>query len=164
MDKSSQLEQFDSAYSTFVEAVRSLDAEQLLQPLSGWTPRDIVAHLIGWNYNIRSGCEQIMSGSAPFYHVDGPNDYRRLNAEFMRQYNSTDLDTLLRQLEDGRQALRTFLGKVDEQDWARDFGPQHYRGGPATVGRCAASITGDYIDHAREISTGIQDRGRKNAR
>jgi len=155
MSRSSQLQQFEHAHENFVTLIRSLTPEQFLSPIGGWTARDIVAHLIGWNRNIRMGSEQILNGITPFYHVDAPNDYRGLNAEFMALHDSTDREILLRELAEGRNTLKAFLEGVDEQDWARDFGPQHYRGGPATVGRCLESITGDYLEHAREIPAGL---------
>src|SRR5512139_3063072 len=83
MSKVSQLQQFDAAYENFVTLVRSLTPAQFLNPIGGWSPRDIVAHLVGWNRNIRAGCQQILQGSAPSYHFDGPNDYRTLNAQFI---------------------------------------------------------------------------------
>ena len=119
-----------------------------------------MAHLIGWNRNIRTGCEQILAGVVPFYHVDALNDYRTLNAEFMARYSSTDPETLLAELADGKDALRAFFQGASEQDWDRDFGPQHYRGRPATIGRCAKSITGDYVDHAKEIGAGRKSESR----
>ena len=70
MKREEQLEQFDKAYGNFVDVVNSLSAEAFLRSLGGWTPRDIVAHLIGWNRNIRVGCGQIRNGLAPFYHQD----------------------------------------------------------------------------------------------
>ncbi|MFH1186427.1 MAG: DinB family protein [Chloroflexota bacterium] len=155
MSKSSQLQQFDAAYESFVALLGSLSPEQFLRHDGGWAPRDIVAHLIGWNRNIRTGCEQILSGSAPFYHADGPNDYRTINAEFVAHYSSTDREALLRELAESRRSLKAFLEGVDEQDWSLDSGPQHYRGGPATVGRCVESITADYLEHAKEIMAGM---------
>jgi DinB superfamily len=155
MNKAEQLEQHDRAYADFVAVVRELTPEQFLRGGKSWAARDIVAHLIGWNGNIRIGCDQIREGKTPFYHADAPNDYRNFNAEFMKRHDSTDRDVLLAKLADASQVLRDYLGGVDEQDWARDFGPQHYRGGPATIGRCAESITREYIDHGKEIASGM---------
>jgi len=103
-----------------------------LRSIKDWTPRDIVAHLVGWNHNILTGCEQIMAGSIPFYHSDALNDYRNLNAEFIARYKSTDRVTLLRELAQGKDELASYLSKVSELDWDKDFGVRHYRGGVAT--------------------------------
>ena len=141
VDRPTRLEQHDRAYANFVSLIRSLTPEQLLQPTGTWAPRDVVAHLIGWNYNIRMGCEDIRSGRIPFYHDDAPNDYRTVNAEFTALYTSTDGDTLLGQLQDASNELRQYFEGTSPADWARDFGPQHYGGGPATIDRCAELIT-----------------------
>jgi hypothetical protein len=155
VDKSTRLDQHDRAYANFVGLAGSLTPEQLLQRGSGWTPRDVVAHLIGWNRNIRAGCEDIRAGRTPFYHNDAPNDYRTFNAEFTARYNSTDGRVLLAELAEASRALREYFEATSEVHWARDFGPQHYRGGPATIDRCAESITREYEEHGKEIAAGL---------
>ncbi len=152
MTKIDQLEQFNNAFEQFVGVVESLNREQFLASLGDWTPRDIVAHLIGWNRNILVGCQQIQSGLQPFYHADGPNDYRNVNSETIARFNSTDRPALLRELEKGKDLLVSYLEGVGEQDWNKDFGARHYRGGPATIRRSIESLTQDYLAHATEIS------------
>ncbi len=152
MTKMDQLEQFDKAFEHFVGVVDSLSREQFLASLGDWTPRDIVAHLVGWNRNILVGCQQIQTGLQPFYHVDGPNDYRNVNSETIARFNSTDRQALLRELAKGRDLLVSYLEGVEEQDWSKDFGARHYRGGPATIGRSIESLTNDYLNHAAEIA------------
>jgi hypothetical protein len=153
MPKTDQLHEFERAYTDFVKLVTALTPEAFLRSLGDWTPRDILAHLIGWNFNIRQGCQQIQTGAVPFYHSDALNDYRTLNAEFIARYNSTDRLILLDQLAAGKDRLLTYLIGVAEADWDKDFGATHYRGGPATIARSVESLTRDYLDHAREIST-----------
>ena len=152
MDKPTRLEQHDRAYASFVRLVRSLTPEQLLRRGTAWAPRDVVAHLIGWNRNIRLGCDEIRAGRTPFYHSDAANDYRNINAEFIAKYNSTDGDTLLQELAEASRALREYFEGTSEVDWSRDFGPQHYRGGAATIDRCAEFITREYEEHGKEIA------------
>lgn len=152
MVKTDQLEEFDKAFDHFVRVVDSLPSSQFLASLGDWTPRDIVAHLVGWNRNILVGCQQIQSGLQPFYHVDGPNDYRSLNAEIIRRFSSTDRLALLRELAKGKDLLISYLEGVDDHDWNKDFGPRHYRGGPATISRAVESLINDYVNHAAEIA------------
>ncbi len=149
--KDNQLSQLDQVFQNFVEEVNALSPAGFLQSIGDWTPRDIVAHLVGWNHNILTGCRQIMSGETPFYHSDALNDYRILNAEFIARYNSTDRNALLWDLAHGKDDLCSFLSKVDESEWDKDFGVRHYRGGVATVGRSVESLTRDYFDHTQEI-------------
>ena len=160
MDKATRLEQHDRAYADFVRLVRTLTPEQLLRRGGGWAPRDVVAHLIGWNRYIRMGCDDIRAGRTPFYHGDAPNDYGTFNAEFTATYDSTNGLALLSQLAEASRGLREHFAETSEADWARDFGPQHYRGGPATIDRCAESISNEYEEHGKEIGSGLQAAGR----
>ncbi len=152
MSKTDQLVQFEMAFDHFVRVVESLSPDRFLASLGDWTPRDVVAHLIGWNRNVLVGCQQIQGGMSPFYHVDGPNDYRRLNAEIIARFNSTDQPALLRELSKGRDLLVSYLEGVNEHEWNKDFGVEHYRGGPATISRALESLTADYVNHAAEIA------------
>jgi hypothetical protein len=155
VDKATRLEQHDRAYADCVRLVKAMTPEELLRRGGGWAPRDVVAHLIGWNRHIRLGCDEIRAGRTPFYHRDAPNDYRTFNAEFTAQYSSTDGDVLLRQLAEASTALREYLAGTSEADWSRDFGPQHYGGGPATIDRCAESITREYEEHGKQVAAGM---------
>ncbi len=152
MPRIEQLKQFDAAFDHFVQVVESLTEPQFLASLGDWTPRDIVAHLVGWNRNVLVGCQQIQSGLQPFYHVDGPNNYRSLNAEIIARFNSTDRPALLRELAKGKDLLVSYLDGVDDREWDKDFGVRHYQGGPATIGRALQTLTADYVNHAAEIS------------
>lgn len=156
MDKSTRIQQHDRAYADFVALVRSLTPAQLLLREGDWAPRDVVAHLIGWNRNIRLGCNEIRLGRTPDYYGHAANDYRMINAEFTAKYDSTDGDVLLGELAEASRALREYFEGTSEADWARDFGPQHCRGGPATIDRCAESITREYEEHGRQIAASAQ--------
>ena len=154
MTRDEQIAQLNKAHQDFVKVVQSMSEERFLSSLGDWSPRDIVAHLIGWNRNIRIGCEQIRIGISPFYHVDGPNDYRRENAISIARYASRERSLLLKELVSAKDELAAYVMQLDERDWDKDFGPQHYRGGPATIARSIASLTGDYRDHTEEITRG----------
>lgn len=78
-----QLMDLATAYAAFIETMRSLSAENFLASLGDWTPRDITAHLIGWNRITLAGCSELREGVEPFYFYDGTNDYRKVNARFL---------------------------------------------------------------------------------
>ena len=43
------LEQLQRNVHSFIRTVRTLSTEQFLTKMNGWAPRDVTAHLIGWN-------------------------------------------------------------------------------------------------------------------
>lgn len=102
-----------------------------------------------------AGCKSILQGKEPFYHYDGPNDYRRVNATYLAVFPSTERGDLLFELDSSKKTLVSFLLGMGEQDWNRDTGVVHYRGGPATVARCIDSLIRDYRYHQEEIMLGF---------
>ena len=57
-----QLPDLDTAYSAFVETLNGLSPGNFLKPLGDWTPRDIAAHLLGWNRITLIGCGCLREG------------------------------------------------------------------------------------------------------
>ena len=150
-NREKQLIDLNIAHDAFLQTARGLSPEAFHRSLGDWTPRDIVAHFIGWNRITLVGCGELREGAEPFYFYDGTNDYRKVNAKFIRQFDSQDRDTLLQEMAATKEALVAFLKTVHEADWEADTGIVHYRGGPATVARCVDSLVRDYRKHREEI-------------
>jgi hypothetical protein len=154
--RSEQLEGLDIAYKEFVQTMSTLSSENFTKSIGDWTPRDILAHFIGWNRITLVGCAELCEGVEPFYFYDGTNDYRKVNAPFFERFNSTDRETLLGQMSSTKDALVSYLKTIEENEWDADTGIIHYRGGPATAARCVDSLIRDYRKHREEIISGIK--------
>jgi len=152
--RAQQLADLDEAYGLFVDCVRGLSREGFLGSLGEWSPRDIVAHFIGWNRITLVGSAQIREGVLPFYFHDGSNDYREVNAGFLSRFPSSDAEGLLAEMAETKEALVCYLKTVPEEEWGQDSGVIHYRGGPATTARCVDSLIRDYRKHREEIVEG----------
>ena len=150
-----QLADLELVYEAFTQTARALSPNDLMKPLGDWTPRDILAHFIGWNRITLVGCAEICEGIEPFYFYDGTNDYRKVNEFFFKKFDSIDRDVLLDQIKKTRDTLVTYLWSINENEWELDTGIVHYRGGPATVARCVDSLIRDYRKHREEIISGL---------
>jgi len=146
-----QLSDLEAAFQAFVNTLQGLSREDLLRSLGDWTPRDIVAHFIGWNRITLVGCAELREGAEPFYFHDGTNDYRVVNAGFLRRYPSQDAGTLLSEMAATMRALVSYRTTVPDAEWDADTGIVHYRSGPATPARCVDSLIRDYRKHRDEI-------------
>ena len=82
-NRKEQIENLNLNYQSFVRAVKDLAPEGFLKSLGDWTPRDIVAHMIGWNRITLAGCAELREGVEPFYLFDRNNDYRKVNVKFL---------------------------------------------------------------------------------
>lgn len=139
------------AYQDFVDLIRTLSDEQFLAPMDGWAPRDVTAHLIGWNDFMIEVSSSILAGKTPSYYEDAPNDFSTINAGFTAKYASKSIQEMLDELKASLERLEAFLLGLPPGEIEKEHGARHYRGGPATVGRTIVSLAGDYQHHTLEI-------------
>ncbi|OGO67764.1 MAG: hypothetical protein A2Z37_02135 [Chloroflexi bacterium RBG_19FT_COMBO_62_14] len=140
-----------SAYNGFVACIRSLAEEHFLSPMNGWAPRDVVAHLIGWNRLMIQASKSILAGHQPAYYSDALNDYRNINAAFIKQHLSRSKEELLHELHSSMRDFDSYVASLPGSELSSDHGVMHYSGQPATVGRIMGSLASDYEQHTRQI-------------
>jgi hypothetical protein len=139
------------ACQDFTKLILSLSDEQFLSPMNGWSPRDMVAHLIGWNGLMIESSLSILAGKVPFYYDDAPNDYSHINAIFTKKYASRSKQELLAELKSSMEKLEAFISTLPAEELTADHGVSHYSGSPASVARTIKSLEGDYQYHTRQI-------------
>ena len=145
-----QIDQLEHGVEAFVASVTALDESLYHRDVNGWTPRDIVAHLIGWNRHVVLGAKQIMRGELPFYDVDPGSDYSKVNAALVREYGDTDCSALLESLAASAGELTAFLRAIDPGEWDRDFGVRH-KGETLTVKSTMNDLIADYDHHRGQL-------------
>ena len=145
-----QLDQLERCAEAFAGSVAALDESLFLREVTSWTPRDIVAHLIGWNQYVVRGAGQILRGQLPFYDVDPGPDYSRINAALVRACADTDRTVLLNSLAASTRELTVFLRAVDPDAWNRDYGVRH-GGETLTVKSTVDDLIGDYDHHRVQL-------------
>jgi hypothetical protein len=145
-----QVNELSCRVEEFVRCVDSLPGDSFLEKMDDWSPRDILAHLIGWNRYTIEGSGQIRNGHIPFYLVDPGDDFSKVNAVLVRQYSSRDKRELLDELETSCQELKLFLLSLDPADWERDYGVRH-QGFPVTIQNNVEGLIDDYLHHREQI-------------
>ena len=145
-----QIVGFDRSVEAFARCVTSLDEQRFLQKLNGWTPRDIVAHLVGWNRYVVEGGRQILRGELPFYDIDPGDNYSKVNAVLVREHSSSSREELLADLRRSARELKEFLRSVDLSDWNRDHGVRH-GSSTITIRNTMDELIADYDHHRKQI-------------
>jgi len=125
MNIETQIAKFDQSIEDFVHCVASLNEEFFLKRSDHWSPRDVVAHLIGWNRYTIEGSNQIRRGELPFYEIDPGEDCCKVNAVLILEYSSTDSQEMLDELQVSAQELKRFIQSLDSSEWSRDYGVRH---------------------------------------
>jgi aminopeptidase YwaD len=147
------------AYQGFYNCILTLHEDLFLTSMNGWSPRDVVAHLIAWNRHMIQASSAILSGVPPAYYADAPNDYRNINAGYVARYASRSKSELLGELSASMAEFEGYIAALNPGDLVDNHGVFHYRGRPATVAGIIASLTGDYQQHLAEIKTWLRNKG-----
>ncbi len=155
MSIAQEIVRLEAAVDDLSRCVHSLDEEFFLARLAGWSPRDIVAHLVGWNRSVIRGCAQIQRGELPFYDVDPGEDYSKVNAELVASYPSADRSEMLAELRTSADELRIYLRSVDPGVWSRDFGVRH-DGETVVIEGTIGELIDDYGHHRKQIEEWVR--------
>jgi hypothetical protein len=136
----------------FVRAVEGLPGEQFLRTAGDRTPRDIVAHLIGWNYHAIDASDYIRRGEMPPSLIDPGPDFSRVNGESVARFPSEDKGTLLGQLRESGVAYDAMLRDLPAAEWTDNHGV--VRGNWAVTNDSFVEIMiGEFDHHRREIES-----------
>ena len=150
MHPSEQLKSLEEALERFKACIRLLPEALFTTLMDGWAPRDVVAHLIGWNRYTVAGCRDILHGRKPKYLADHINDFSNVNAESIERYSTGDRDELLVELDRSFAELRAYLESEGGERWEAHRGVSHDQWviyAPDSVD----ALCDDYDAHREEI-------------
>ena len=148
--KEEQIKNLSYCIQEFIRCIDTLPALLFLTKIDNWSPRDVLAHLIGWNRYTIEGCQQIRRGEIPFYFIDPGDDFSKVNALLVKKYNSSDKRRLINELETSAQELEQFLLSVDPTEWEANYGVT-YEGEPVTIKNSIDVLIRDYVVHRQRI-------------
>jgi hypothetical protein len=151
MNREEYLNALQAALRSFIDVVERIPTELFLRRYGECSPRDVVAHLIGWNYATREGSERLRHGFLPVYYEHGDPDFRIVNAQSFQTYASTDKQILLDELQDSLSALRVYLASIPLQEWNADSGVR-YQGRIITIAGTISAMIEEYTNHGRELA------------
>jgi hypothetical protein len=158
MDRTNPLHLLRMAYDDFVACVSSLGEEAFLAPMGDWAPRDVVAHLVGWNRFMIQACDSILAGEPPVYYADAANNYAGINAALVGHYASRSKAALLEDLASSMGELSAYVAGLPPAALTTTRGVIHHSGESATVAKVFRSLAGDYQEHVREIRAWLAAR------
>lgn len=150
-----QVKKLTSSIEEFTKCVISLPENTFLHQFSEWSPRDVLAHLIGWNRYTVEGGEQIKKGETPFYFTDSGEDFSKVNAVLVTEYSSKDRRTLVNELKASSLELQGFLLSLDPIEWETDYGIR-YEGGPVTIKNTVDALINEYVQHSEQIEKWVK--------
>ncbi len=119
--------------------------------LGEWTPRDLIAHLAGWDIALLAAAQDILVGQLPgFYHLRD-EDWKTINSQFVKQYNQGTWAELLKKVEGSHGELLAFLDTLPQEEFTENHGVT-YDGSPVTIGRLMAGEIKDEKEHYDQLA------------
>ena len=96
-----------------------LDAVSLLSPLEqdaiflgAWSVKDLLAHLVGWDYTNLGAVEEILAGQKPAFFEHYDRDWQSYNAQLVAEYKRDDFAELVAAVKESHRKLIAFLQTV----------------------------------------------------
>jgi len=118
--------------------------------LGTWSTRDLVAHLIGWDYTNTQAIDEVLAGRLPRFFEAHDRDWRTYNALLVETYMKTVYRELLR---DARRSHRMLIERVLQTpavDLGRDMGVRA-RGWKVTIERLLKAELSDERTHLEQL-------------
>lgn len=150
MTQAEAIARYENTHKRFVDFFEAYDDETLTAPLMKWSPRDILAHLVGWYPYTVTGCTEVQQGLLPFYEENAGENCCNINAGFIRQFADTPASELLTQFRDFGKKLIVFMESVPAENYSKDFGVR-YGEELVTVGIVFKELTEDYEHHEKQL-------------
>ena len=145
-----QIENLGEGVRDIRAAVETLSDGAFLGALGNWTPRDIVAHLIGWHHYYVRGLPQLLQGELPFYDIDPGDDYSNVNARLVAEFPSANRTELLAEHEKAAHELAEFLRSLSEEQWSGSTGVL-LEGEELTIRQYVDWLIEDHHHHSEQI-------------
>lgn len=99
-----------AARNTLLAAVRDLPPDSRDATCIGiWTIKELVAHLIGWDFTNLQAVKEILAGQRPSFFQHYDTDWRSYNARLVETYRIEPLEALLESAVASHQQLVAFL-------------------------------------------------------
>ena len=123
--------------------------------LGVWSIKDLIAHLIGWDYTNIKAARAVRNGRLPDFYTYIDKDWSSYNALLVIQHKQDDYDRLLACSKDSHTQLIDFLQTLPVEDFFKDWGVR-YKGYNLTISRLVVAETKDERVHLAQINAFVE--------
>ena len=93
-------------------ASKIFDKDQDIIFLGIWSIRDLIAHLIGWDYTNLNAIKSVMQKQIPDFYKYHDHDWQAYNAILVRKHKKGPIQNLLARANDSHETLVRFLQTI----------------------------------------------------
>ena len=118
--------------------------------LGVWSVKDLLAHLVGWDFTNVEATKEILAGKLPSFYAHHDRDWRTYNAGLVERYKKDDWTSMVSAVEESHRKLIEFLKGVAAEEFGRDRGLRTGRY-KVTIARLMKAETTDERKHCEQI-------------
>ena len=116
------LSELTTVRESILEAVADLPSGKQDQVFLGhWSIKDLLAHLIGWDYANFKAIDELREGKVPGFYAHIGKDWAVFNALLISRYKCEDFARLLAAVRESHRCLVEAASQVSAQDFDRDW-------------------------------------------
>lgn len=141
-----------AARKNILNKVAGLSPEQHNQFFLGeWSVKELLAHLIGWDYTYIAAIQDLIAGELPSFYEAYDADWRSYNSNLVREYEKENWSELVSALQQSHKQLVDYVQTLPDEAFGTDWGVR-FRGTNVTIARLIEAETADEREHFRQIS------------
>ncbi|MGB9299270.1 MAG: ClbS/DfsB family four-helix bundle protein [Anaerolineae bacterium] len=130
--------------------------------LGEWSARDLLAHLVGWDYTNIEATKSILVGELPEFYSHHDRDWASYNAFLVERHKTEDYAELFHSVEASHRALVDLLATVPADEFEKDRGVR-YKRYKVTIGRLLRAEAEDEEEHYSQIKEFAEGGGPSSA-
>jgi hypothetical protein len=124
-----------------------------------WTIKDLIAHLIGWDFANLAAAKDIQLGKLPEFYAHYNKDWKTFNAESVAKYKRDDFEELLALARDSLGQLIEYLESIPTGTIEKDFGVRSGTNEKVTILYLLQAELKDGQEHLKQIQEFETARG-----
>ena len=124
-----------------------------------WSIKDLIAHLVGWDFTNIEAAKAIQSGRLPEFYARFDKDWKTYNAELVANYKQDDFNEMLAIARDSHRQLVAYLENLPAEAFEKDFGVRSGRKYKVTIVGLLLAEWKDECEHLGQIMcfAGLKD-------
>ncbi|UCH60398.1 MAG: DinB family protein [Anaerolineales bacterium] len=125
--------------------------------LGVWSLKDLLAHLIGWDYSNVEAVKDILSGSSPAVFQHWNPDWSAYNARLVKEYKLDDFTEMMECIQGSHQGLIDTLHTIPAEEFEKDFGIRSPSGAKITVAWYLQFEIDDEEQHYQQVENWLAE-------
>lgn len=144
----SELQKARSEILTEVAALSPKDRNTVF--LEIWSVKDILAHLVGWDFANMEAVHSVLEGKLPAFYEYHDHDWQTYNALLVERYKKGSFKELLAAVRASQTKLVELVQPIPAEQFNRDFGIR-FRRSKVTIQRLLEADIKDVRIHCQQI-------------